>query len=274
MAEFEYRFVKATTGRVNKGRVGAYDEEEARAILLSRGITVSEIEKLPPDLATERQLDFLRDLGGVAPPGTTKREASDLIDNAQFKRIPAPPALRPIATRYRVEITQYTSKENLYRAVVSTLRANRDLKALAEWYAFRVYRSGCQRQASGVLVLPSDPRFAEVAEEILADVSLVASLQREAERTSTGFRWFGQYRGNQGDSDRTAVFRFTATALASKALPGFGGGRSNGRASSKPLENNATLERDPQLSRNSGCLVVLVAGFALAGALALGSVFA
>lgn len=208
------------TGRQNKGRISAYSEQEALDILAERGITPIEINRLPPDVATQPQLDYLRDLGVSVPAAVTKNEASDLIENSRFSRNPAPAEARAMAARYSVEVTTYTSKENIYRDIVQTLLSKNDLLNLAEWYAFRVYRSRCNRADPKILTSPSDPRFSQVALKIIADPSAAKSLEREAKRTFTGFRWFGVYRGNQGDSERTAVFRFTDAILKDMRLPG------------------------------------------------------
>lgn len=260
MAKFEYRFLKAATGRVNKRVASAYDEQTLLADLERQGIAPLDVVRVPEPSATDAQIAYLRDLGVAVPAGLSVSEASDLITNAKHGKGPAGGIVRAMAERYRVEVTRFSSRETIYRMIVNCLLDAGDTAALAEWYAFRVYRSRCDRALAATLSSPDDPRFALAGQAILRNPQALKSMLAAARSTDTGFRWFGEYRGWQGDSDRTVAFKVALNALQSSGLlvvslppaPHLVGKR-EARPALKPPE----VER---LDSRRGCLGALLVG--------------
>lgn len=250
MARYEFRYIKESTGRSNKGEASAFDEEELRANLAAKNIVPLDVVRRPEQAATERQLEYLRSLGVSVVGALNINEASDLISNALDKRIPADGAAQAIAARYRIETTRFTSKESVYRRVVERLVSTEDYASLAEWYAFRIYRDRCNRDNHNLLDNPSDERFRKIGDMLLANDAALKSLKQSANSTTTGFRWFGNYMGNMGDSDRTTAFKLAVDALIQAGL-----------ISSVKRQNRSLVRRaGAESSAKSGCL-----GFFLVG---------
>ena len=273
MPRFNYRFIKASTGRTNRGARSAYDEAELRAVLAQEGIDPIDIEMEAPEAATERQIDYLRDLGVTWSGELTKREASDLIENAKDGRSPMSPSLGRLARHYRTEVTRYTSKERLYRNICGQVSSADDGNGLAEWYVYRVYRTGCDRNGA-MIDHPADARLQAAVGALLQDESAMRSLRKAARDTDSGFRWFGSFQGNDGaivtgDSRKSSCFKLAYGELAKAGLvPSV---MKSDRATSAAIRHeNRTMggAADMPSATRSGCLgsaLLLVAAFAGAG---------
>nr|WP_295465260.1 hypothetical protein [Mesorhizobium sp.] len=166
---------------------------------------------MPEDPATERQIAYLRDLGGTAPAGLTKGDASALIGRAQNGWPRAEPHLFARARRLKVDVSREASKQQIYAAILTEMRG-RPVAELAAWYAFRVYRNGFDRTAGTGIEDPLDPVFIAIGRSVAADASLSAALTREAQRSESGFRWFGAVKGSdgftyRGDSVTSIIYR-------------------------------------------------------------------
>lgn len=223
MPVFKYRFIKPQTGRQNSASRYAYDEATLRAELAGAGVTeLISVEELPAERATDRQIDYLRDLGVTVPPDLTKAEASDLITNATKRRFPMDSKGRALAEYYKIEATRFMSKQSLYSRIAGELRQRGDPVQMAEWFVYRVYRGHFDRTSPGIET-PADTRLREVAEALTGDVSAFSSLRRAYESTEYGFRWFGPFNAPDGysydgDSRRTACFKFVHERLVAAAL--------------------------------------------------------
>lgn len=224
MARYSFTFRKSSTGRVNKGQGRAKDEAELRVQLASRPdvAEILSVERLPDPPATERQLEYLHDLGVAFPASLSLAEASDLIDNAQKRRSPGSEHDRKLAEYYQVEVTQYASKASIFRAILADLREREDLSHLAQWYVYRVYRNGFDRRDGGGIMDPRNDVITAIASQLLADSAALRSLRREASSSITQFRWFGDlhqgYTVMSGDSNRTAAYGFAAERLKDAGL--------------------------------------------------------
>lgn len=223
MPEYAYRFRNPETGRMNKGKIAAFDEADARASLASDGVVdVQELQRLPDPPATERQLEYLRDLNVQVMAGTTKWEASDLIDNAERRRVPAGPRERQLAARFKVFVTRFSSKDSIYRGIAQVCAARKDGRELAIWFVFRVYRDRCDRVSDAVIDDPFDSRLVAVAARIAADARLMAALRRGV-REGKNWRWFGKFEAPdgalyQGESRETTVYRAARAELERTGL--------------------------------------------------------
>jgi hypothetical protein len=79
MIEFEVTGFTKGTKRRRHQIIAAKTEAVARAIASERNIEVTSIEPIPPELATEAQLNYAFALGLTCPPDATKEELSALI---------------------------------------------------------------------------------------------------------------------------------------------------------------------------------------------------
>jgi hypothetical protein len=221
---FRFRFVKPETGRLNTARRQAFDEVHCREILAREGIAdVRDLVVEEEPGATDRQLAYLRDLGGVAPPGVTMGEISDLIRNRQKGRQPAGAYERGLAALYRVEVTRFASKHAIYKSIAFALAADSDPRELVNWYVYRVYRTSFDRsRGAPVISIPSHSQIRVISDRLTQDAEVVRSIRREAE-TAQGWRWFGKFRAPdgqeyQGASTVTSAYRTTLAALMDAAL--------------------------------------------------------
>lgn len=217
MPNFEYRTINPKSGRKIKRQMWAYDQDELHQKLAEKGVEAFDIVVIPEPPATEPQLNLMRDRGIAIPHGLTKSDASSLISNFFDKREVASEKDFAVARILRVEVGRYDSKEIVYRHIFSAMMG-RPMKDFAAWYAYRVYRSTCDRSLKELAEGPDDPRFQEIADLILADEKAFRSLRRAIVDSTKQFRWFGIYRasdGNeyQGDGNKTEIFRFTLNAL-------------------------------------------------------------
>lgn len=222
MPRFEYWFVNPSTGRRNKRGAKAFDEACLREDLAEQGIEPTEIIALPDRPASEAQLDYMCSLGVMAPPDVTLAEASDLLDNRLRRREPADPRDFEIARKLRVEVSRFASKAGIHRAILFDLSQRGGDEMLGAWFAYRVYRNAYDRALPGIDD-PLDPRFIEIGTSIATDAKLMASLRRAVAASTVHFRWFGIFRAPdgpelQGDGDRSAVYKFTLSALGDAGL--------------------------------------------------------
>ncbi|MFN3833758.1 MAG: hypothetical protein ACK4SQ_16150 [Allorhizobium sp.] len=251
MPIFEVRFVKPATGRLNKVARRAYDRGALDKLLAAEGISPTDVQVVKRG-ATPRQLEYLKDLGVAVTEELSQDEASDLISNTTGRLVPANDIPRLLAARYQVEITRYTSKEAIYRMITAHLLEAENEEALAEWYSFRVYRSRVDRGRTDLLDVPSDPRFRKTALQLLSDEKARKSMMAAARATRTGFRWFGEFHGRQGDSDRSAAYQFASIKLQENGLL-----PTRHRAENTPQGAGPDLPvYEPILAEKRGCLGV------------------
>lgn len=229
--------------------------------VVKQSLAAPEVEEAPLALrgggrpATERQLDYLNDLGVKVPAGLSVLDASDMISNALEKRPPASDLDREIAAFYGISVGRYTNKKDTFSAILGNLGSRDDLKPLAQWFAYRVYRSEVDRTKRGVLEHPKCDPFPQIAELMMADQSVVRSLKRIANGGDyADLRWFGDYVTPDGEvftgeSKRTAAFLFARDALVERRL-----------LRKEPSETR----KNAPVSSGAGCLVLL-ACFGLVG---------
>lgn len=221
MAYFTVKYIKPATGRINTMRRSAFDRDRLLRALSDEGIAVQEVIEDPPSPASERQTDYLRDLGGTVFPGMSTDEAHDLIDNAIERKTPSDQSGVEVARHFNIPITRYTSKGAIYARALQAAEAAGD-QVLARWFAYRVYRVEFDRSLPGV-TSPDHAAIRLIADEIVADDKQLSSLKRAARASTTGFRWFGQFTGKDGathtgDSKRTSVYVFVVKRLVEMGM--------------------------------------------------------
>jgi len=219
---FEYRFVNQETGRTNRKKLSAFDEDELRETLSHNDVEVTEIRPLPYPPATERQLELLIDRGVAIPLGLNKREASDLVSNLFEGRAVADVKDFVIAAALRVEVSRFASKATIYKSILFTLLERDSIESLGAWFAYRVHRNSFDRNADCPRG-PLDGYFKTIGGRIAADERLTLSLGWVARNSTVHFRWFGTLvtpRGEElrGDSVDSAVYAFVLKELFDAGL--------------------------------------------------------
>lgn len=224
MPLFRYRYVRPETGRLNTGRKRAFDEAHCRDLLAREGIRdVRDIVAEPDEAATDRQIAFLRDLGGHCPPGATKDEASDLISNRQRGREPGDAYERGLAAFYKVEVTRFASKHSIYKAIAFALAGDDNARDLVNWYVYRVYRTSFDRARGWPpITTPGHHEIRAISDRLMHDQDIVRSIRRECD-SAKGWRWFGTYRAPDGAqydgaSRATAAYKTAHAALSEAGL--------------------------------------------------------
>lgn len=220
MKEFSYKFMNAKTGRLNTGRIVAYDQEEFERILQEKGHeNIQDLNELSvaERPATEAQLAYLAHLGGNSQEDITLREASDMITNLQENRKPAEQKDRNLAHYYKIPVTRYTNKDAIYRLITQTLTDPKRDVDLIQWYLYRVYRNCFDRNRAADFSHPKHPALKRMATELATDKSVTKSIRTEANKGET-FRWFGTFttaRGSQysGASRATLAYRVARKML-------------------------------------------------------------
>ena len=223
MPTFEFRIINPNSGRKIKRIKKAFDEEKLVELLAKDGLAPLDVKVIPDEPASEAQLGLMRAKMLNIPAGVTKDEASSLLDNFFERRSVAEPKDFEVARKMRVNINQYANKRRLFYSIFIDLTQQGDMQRLGAWYAYRVYRSGCDRDQSDAVSDPLDMRFSAIGALIAADAKLVASLKRAVSSSTVHFRWFGIFEAPdgtslQGDGTHSEIYKFVANQLSDNGL--------------------------------------------------------
>ena len=223
MPTFEFRIINPNSGRKIKRIKKAFDEEQLVELLATDGLAPLDVKIIPDEPASEAQLGLMRAKMLHIPAGVTKDEASSLLDNFFERRSVAEPKDFDIARKMRVDVNQYANKKRLFYSIFIDLTRQADMQRLGAWYAYRVYRSGCNHDRSDAISDPLDARFSAIGALIAADAKLVSSLKRAVTSSSVHFRWFGIFvapdgASLQGEGTHSEVYKFVANQLSNNGL--------------------------------------------------------
>lgn len=181
-----------------KYKVTGIDEQGKRKIKLCTGVDSQQaIEKaaneglLPPfetepmeyDPPTERQLNYLKNLGVVIPDNITKDDAINMISRVvgEDSEEGPHPSLVALAMGLKTEFSAFVGASGLLRAIIGQSR-DRDLAAL---YAYGVRQSMRGGLFRNMLDDPDLPAFYAFADMVVADPALMRSLRG---RTADDFK--------------------------------------------------------------------------------------
>ncbi|MEQ5803234.1 hypothetical protein [Halomonas sp. H10-9-1] len=178
MPRYEVTGVGKESGRKRRRIYSAIDENSARTSAEKDGTNVEEVIELPPEAPTERQMEYAISLGITIPADVSKKEISDLISLNQDDDYLATPLTRETASRFGVELTQYTGEKNAIGQIWHHLSREGNEKKLLTWLAYNAYLdlTGPQKSQSRHL---DDPVFSEIASELEKDTSVISSAQRQ-----------------------------------------------------------------------------------------------
>jgi hypothetical protein len=215
MPKFNVQGTGKDSGRSRTRTYTAKDEIAAREMAEADGTAISEIEELPPEPPTDRQLAYAQDLGIKIPGDATKDELSDLISCKDDEDSKASPQLFAIANGYGVETTRYTGEGDVYTRIFSALSSPGREQELAAWFAFNVLKDRSSPRSAAVPDSPNEPQLNSVASKLVADPKVMQSIKRYSE---SGLLWFGERTDGdgytrQGGSNRTAAYKAAAALI-------------------------------------------------------------
>ncbi|TLF47289.1 hypothetical protein FEI13_16125 [Halomonas urmiana] len=178
MPRYEVTGVGKDSGRKRRKKYSAIDENAASAAAEKDGTTVEAVTELPPEPPTERQMEYAISLGLTIPADVTKNEISDLISLAQDDDSLATPLTREAASRFGIELTQYTGEKNATETIWHHLSRAGKERELLTWLAYNTYLdiTGSRNSQNRQL---DDPVFSEIASELENDASIISSAQRQ-----------------------------------------------------------------------------------------------
>lgn len=247
------------TGRPRKRLYTTKDEAEAWARAVADGTIPETIKEVPPDPPTDRQLVLARRLELRVPDGASIEDVSDMLTCHLEHDKPSTLRHRSFAKLYGVYATDYIGKKALFGRIKSALdEPGREL-ALAAWFTYRVYRKFVQGAQYAPIEGPDDPVIMRIAEELVQDERVIASMRRY---TGRDLIWFGEWTAPDGcvyagGSTRTIAYKAAASALEHETgLP-----RPNTHRGSEP---SARARRSRRNGAGMGCsTAAIVLGFIL-----------
>lgn len=263
MPKFKVRGAGVDSGRSRTRTYTAKDEHEARAIAEADGTAITEIEELPPEPPTDRQIAYAKDLGIKIPTDVTKDELSDLISCKVDEDARASSQLLAMANDYGVETTSYTGEGAVYARVFAAFSSPGHEQELAQWFAFNVLRDRSPTRSAALADYPDDPRLVSVASKLVVDPKVMQSIKRYSESSLV---WFGEKTDGegyvrQGGSNRTAAYK-AAAALIDAAfelkVPAGASSKSSSRPTAPRKVSSAGQKSGPPIATIAIIVIVVL----------------
>jgi hypothetical protein len=256
MPNYEIKGKGKDSGRKRTRIYSATNEDAARQLAEIDGTTVEELVELPPDLPTERQLDYAKDLGIAIPVDATKGDVSDLISMYLDEDKSATERHREFAKRFGIEVSRYIGKRDLFDRIQADLIAVGRERELLSWFTYRVYRELVSGADDAPIGGPDDPVIQEIAGQLESDEAVIKSVRRY---TGRELIWFGEWTSpdgfvQTGGSNRTAAYKRASSLLRDKAgIPT----RSSGIAGVKENSPQRSIGGKQIAKEPKGCLSVI-----------------
>ncbi|MGM0985311.1 MAG: hypothetical protein ACQEXG_18145 [Pseudomonadota bacterium] len=256
MPKFKVQGTGKDSGNSRTRIYTAKDESAAREMAEADVTVIGEIEELPPEPPTERQLAYAQELGIKIPGDATKDELSDLISCKVDEDSKASPQLFTIANGYGVETTRYTREDDVYARIFSALSTPGCEQELAAWFAFNVLKDRSSSRSADVPDSPNEPRLNSLASKLVADPKVMQSIKRYSE---SGLLWFGERTDSegytrQGGSIRTAAYKAAAALVDAE----FGLKTSTAATSEKTSRSPSPLKVDATDKKSGPSIATIV----------------
>ena len=161
--------------RITRIRTGI-DKEQAIERASEEGLLPPfKVEQLEHELPTERQINYLKDLGVLVPDGITKDDASYMIGRAlgEDSLLSPHPSMVALANGLKTRFSAFIGAEGLLSAIIHQAD-NRERAAL---YAYAVRQSMRGSAFKNMLEDPQLPVYFAFADTVLANPALMRSLQ-------------------------------------------------------------------------------------------------
>lgn len=246
MSYYEIKGKGKDSGRNRRRIYFARDEASARRLAEGDGTVVDEVNEIPPDPPTERQLNYARDLRITVPENATKDDVSALITIKVDGDKPATDRQKRFGEMYGVDSSTYIGKKDLFDRIQADLVIPGREKELLTWFTFRVYRELVGGVDNAPISGPDDPIIEKIAQELVDNKKVLSSVRRYEGRELI---WFGEWTSPEGylytgGGNRTTAYKTVASLLRH-------------RANIPELSRNRGRKENIQKNRN-GCLSLVV----------------
>ncbi len=221
MPKYEIKGTGKETGRKRKKVIYADSEYAARVIIESEGTLIDTIIQLPPDLPTENQLNYAKDLGIQIPLNATREDVSNLISMAVDGDKPTTERHRQFAKYFGIEVNDYIGKKAMFDLIQYRLTMPGREKELISWFTYRVYRGLVHGLENAPIEGPDDQGIQRIAEQLLNSETVIKSIRRYNGRDLI---WFGEYTSPDhclyyGGSNRTEAYKQVSSMLKDHIMP-------------------------------------------------------
>jgi hypothetical protein len=215
---YSYRVVGISqeTGRRRTRTYLARSESAARCLAEADKLTIESVDLLPPELPTEAQLGYARDLQITIPDEISKDDLSELIGIRTNRDKPPRAELREFAEKYGVFYPDMTGKKSLFNRIFWALKAPGRETELCAWFAYRVYRSLINGSILARVTSPFAPEIQAVASQLAARQAVVDSICHYD--NGADFIWFGTWTAPDGVIHAGGSMRTIAYQEAVKLL--------------------------------------------------------
>jgi hypothetical protein len=202
MPFFDVVGIGKQTNRKRTKRYKAKGEEHARLLAENDGTVIESITKSIPSPATERQLNYARDLDLSFPENINVEEMSHLISRKVDDDLETPLwlqewALAQFPEESGLAITKYVGIRTLFGFLIYKYGEDNDLKALVTLFVYSVINDFLNTKWT----IPFD-RLAEegvvasIAEELWRNQKVVGSIRRYSNKELVSP--FGEYTDSEG----------------------------------------------------------------------------
>lgn len=184
--------INEATNRKKSIKIDGLSEDDAIESVLKQGLKeISNIEIIPFDVPTERQLDYAKSLGLIIPNASTKEDVSALISKRVDRDSTPNPGLLEFATNKRIFLSNYIGKTALYEQVFSRL-VDKDKIA---FFAFSIYRYISDDRHANLDTHSGKALFYEFADSVISDESFMKSMNRY---NGSDLKFFGEFTTSDG----------------------------------------------------------------------------
>jgi hypothetical protein len=256
------------TNRKRTLKIPARSEEIAEQLSIEQGLLPPvQIEIIPFDPPTEKQLDYAESLGIYIPENATKDDLTCLIHNSVEKDPDPNPGLIEFATNREMFFSECIGKRRLYSLVFEHL----DGVDKTAFFAFSVYRWLSEDRHANLDTHPQKELFYSFADQVKNDSSFQKSLLKYK---GEDLRFFGKITTEEdgyisehyAGSDKTIAYKKTAQFIGDNFQTNL---TKNENLTNHKSSNNLSKKRDKNdsSSKGNGCLlfvglVLLFAGYA------------
>lgn len=218
---YEGKGIFPGTGRIRTiNGIDAFDEEEVKSVLLSKGLVEPyEIKVVPFEPATDPQIEYAKKLKIKVSPDMTKIDLMYLIDKTVEHDGDPKPGLIQFATDKKIKLSDCVGKRALYDLVWNNL----DERDKIAFFSFSVYRWLSNDREADLNLSPHKDSFYKFADEKINDTRFVTSMKKYR---GDELRFFGKqkieddyhYKEVIGGSEQTIAYKETAAFLRNEGL--------------------------------------------------------